>query len=137
MRRAAAALEAAGASVAQRQVIEVPVPLEPERSEWIGALAELTRQIASHELPAGCMHSVYEALTVAINQLVERDRAQNYGRRHAFTAHPALPGRERAIEAQLATDVADSPAAQARWTVEIERAARRREARMRRRFPNR
>jgi hypothetical protein len=113
------------------------VPLQPERSEWVGTLAELTRQIASHELPAGSMHPVYEALTVAINQLVHRDRTQNYGRRHAFTQHPALPGRERAIDAQLATDVAESSAAQARWTAEIERAARRREARMRRRFPNR
>jgi hypothetical protein len=135
LRRAAAALTEGGTSVAQREVVEVPVALQPERSEWVGTLAELTRQIASHELPAGTMHPVYEALTVAINQLVHRDRTQNYGRRHAFTPHPALPGRERAIDAQLAIDVAESAAAQARWTAEIERAARRREARMRRRFP--
>jgi len=135
-RRAAAALAEVGRSVGQREVVEIPVPLQPERSEWIGALAELTRQIASHELPAGCLHPVYEALTVAINQLVHRDRTQNYGRRQSFTPHPPLPGREEAIAAQLATDVADSADARARWNAEIERAYRRREARMRRRFPN-
>jgi hypothetical protein len=137
LRRAAAALAGGGASVAQREVVEVPVPLEPERSEWVGVLAELTRQVASHELPAGCMQPVYEALTVAINQLVHREQTQNYGRGYGFTSHPALPGRENVIAAQLATDVATSLAAQARWIAEIERAERRRDARLRRRFRSR
>jgi hypothetical protein len=134
LRRAAAALAERGVSVAQREVVEVPVPFQPERSEWVGVLAELTRQVASHELPAGCMEPVYEALTVAINQLVHRDQKQNFGRGHSFAPHPAQPGRESVIAAQLATDVADSPAAQARWVAEIERAQRRRETRLRRRF---
>jgi hypothetical protein len=136
LRRAAAALAEQGSSVAQRDVIEVPVPIQPERSEWVGTLAELTRQIASHELPPGCMHPVYEALTVAINQLVHRDRTQNYGRRHSFVPHPPLPGREQAIAVQLAVG-SDDEVAQRAWTTEIERAVRRREARMRRRVSNR
>jgi hypothetical protein len=80
---------------------------------------------------------VYEALTVAINQLVHRDQMQNYGRGYGFTPHPAPPGREDVIAAQQATDVANSSAAQARWVAEIERAERRREARLRRRFRSR
>ena len=118
--------------MAQREVIEVPVAVQPERSEWVGTLAELTRQITSHELPPGCLHPVYEALTVAINQLVQRDRSENYGRRHSFEAHPALPGRERALAAQIAATGSESDATQALWTAEIERACRRREARLRR-----
>ena len=136
LRRAATLLAERDSSVAQREIVEVPVPLQPARSEWVGTLAELTRQIASHELPAGCMHPVYEALTVAINQLVERDRTQNHGRRHAFVAHPALPGRERNIAAQVATNAAEDERARAAWNAEIARADRRRDALMRRRFPN-
>jgi hypothetical protein len=83
------------------------------------------------------MQPAYEALTVAINQLAHRDQTQNYGRGYRFTPHPALPGREDVIAAQLATDVADSPAARARWVAEIERAERRRDARLRRRFGSR
>ena len=82
------------------------------------------------------MHPVYEALTVAINQLVQRDRTQNYGWRHSFVTHPPLPGREPAIAVQLALG-SDDEVAQRAWTTEIERAVRRREARMRRRASNR
>jgi hypothetical protein len=55
-------------AVVLREVVEVPVSLVPERFEWVGMLAELTRQIAAHELPDGCLAPTYEALTVAINQ---------------------------------------------------------------------
>jgi hypothetical protein len=60
--------------VAVRDIVPVPVAVRPVRSEWVGELAELTRQVAANELPSGCLHPVYEALTVAINQIVHRNR---------------------------------------------------------------
>jgi len=87
-RRAAAELIVAGVAVAVREVVQVPVTLRPERSEWVGELAELTRQIAALELPDGCLHPVYEALTVAINQLVHRNRTGYAGHHYSFTPHP-------------------------------------------------
>ncbi len=131
-RRAAAELANTGVAVAVREVVQVPVPLRPERSEWVGELAELTRQIAALELPDGCLHPVYEALTVAINQLVHRYTGQQY----SFTPHPAMVGREQHIADQLDTTTGDTPTVQDRLETVYRRAQRRAEARMKRRFPH-
>lgn len=136
LRRAAAELTAAGATVAVREVVQVPVALRPERAEWVGELAELTRQIAAHELPDGCLHPVYEALTVAINQLVHRNRTGYAGHQHSFTPHPALVGREQHIADQLDTTTSGTPAAADRADGAYYRAQRRAAARMKRRFPH-
>ena len=106
-------------------------------SEWVGMLAELTRQIAAHELPDGCLAPTYEALTVAINQAAHRDHQQRSGRIHGFTPHPALPGRDDIIDAQLDTHTPDTAPARARQSAAIERSYRRRETRMRHRFGDR
>lgn len=135
-RRAAAELVDSGVAVAVREVVQVPVALRPERSEWVGELAELTRQIAAHELPDGCLHPVYEALTVAINQLVHRDSTGYAGHRFFFDRHPALVGREQHIADQLDTTTANTEAVQDRQGAAYYRARRRAEARMKRRFPN-
>ena len=136
LRRAAAELADSGATVAVREVVQVPVALRPERSEWVGELAELTRQIAAQELPDGCLHPVYEALTVAINQLVHRNCTGYAGRQYAFTPHPAMVGRAQHIADQLDTTTHDSPAVQDRQAAAYDRATRRSTARMKRRFPN-
>ncbi len=47
LRRAAGKLSDPAVSVAVREVIEVPVTIRPERMEWVGELAELTRQITA------------------------------------------------------------------------------------------
>ncbi len=139
-RRAAAELTAAGVAVAVREVVQVPVTLRPERSEWVGELAELTRQIAALELPDGCLHPVYEALTVAINQLTHAGRSYVGERQFGFVAHPALAGRERIIADQLDTTslsvTGRDPAVARRMQIAYERSDRRRKARMQRRFPN-
>ena len=134
-RRAAAELADAGVAIAVREVVQVPVALRPERSEWVGELAELTRQIAAHELPDGCLHPVYEALTVAINQLVHRDSAGYAGHRFFFDRHPAMAGREQHITDQLDT-TGNTQAVQDRQEAAYYRAQRRAEARMKRRFPH-
>lgn len=120
--------------VALRETIEVPVPLTPERLEWVGVIAELTRQIANHDLPNGCLNPVYEALTVAINQAVHRDENYMFDGRHGFVRHPALIGREQVIESQLDTHSPDGFIARANRDAAIKRSYVRREARMRRRF---
>lgn len=135
-RRAAAELAAAGVAVAVREVVQVPVPLRPERSEWVGELAELARQIAAHELPDGCLHPVYEALTVAINQLVHRNNLRYAGHQYSFQPHPAMVGREQRIADQLDTTIGNTPAAIGRVETAYYRAQRRAEARMKRRFPH-
>ena len=135
-RRAAAELADTGVAVAVREVVQVPVALRPERSEWVGELAELTRQIAAHELPDGCLHPVYEALTVAINQLVHRNQTGYAGHQFSFAPHPAMVGREQHIADQLDTTTADTPAAADRADGAYYRAQRRAAARMRRRFPH-
>ena len=134
-RRAVSELQAAGSLMVVRETVETPVVIEPERSEWVGVLARLTRQIASHELPDGCLVPVYEALTVAINQAALRDREHRSGQIRGLRPHPALPGRERVIEDQVDTETPHGGLARARQTAAIERAARRYDARMRRRFP--
>ena len=53
VRRAAGQLSDPSVSVAVREVVEVPVTIRPERMEWVGELAELTRQITAAELPPG------------------------------------------------------------------------------------
>lgn len=135
-RRAAAELADTGVAVAVREVVQVPVALRPERSEWVGELAELTRQIAAHELPDGCLHPVYEALTVAINQLVHRNNTGYAGHHFSFERHPAMPGREQHIADQLDTTTSDTDTVQDRQEAAYCRARRRAEARMKRRFPN-
>lgn len=135
-RRAAAELADSGVAVAVREVVQVPVTLRPERSEWVGELAELTRQIAAHELPDGCLHPVYEALTVALNQLVHRNKTGYAGHQFSFQAHPAMVGREQHIADQLDTTTNDTDTAQDRQEAAYYRAQRRAEARMKRRFPN-
>ena len=135
-RRAAAELTDTGVTIAVREVVQVPVTLRPERSEWVGELAELARQIAAHELPDGCLHPVYEALTVAINQLVHRNNLRYAGHQYSFTPHPALVGREQHIADQLDTTTGDTPAVQDRLDTAYYRAQRRAAARMKRRFPH-
>ncbi len=135
-RRAAAELADSGVIIAVREVVQVPVMLRPERSEWVGELAELTRQIAALELPDGCLHPVYEALTVAINQLVHRNRTGYAGHQFSFTPHPAMVGRERIIADQLDTATGGTSAATDRMDAAYDRAQRRAEARMKRRFPH-
>jgi hypothetical protein len=135
-RRAAAELAETGVAIAVREVVQVPVPLRPERSEWVGELAELTRQIAALELPDGCLHPVYEALTVAINQLVHRNNLRYAGHQYGFRSHPALPGREQRIADQLDTTTSGTSAAEDRMEIAYDRAQRRAEARMKRRFPH-
>ena len=113
-RRAATELTTApGPVVVVREVVETPVTVRPQRGEWVAELAELTRQLAAAEIPDGCLHEVYEALTVAINQLVHRNR-NGYGKQQGYLPHPALPGREDVIAAQLDTTTLGSPTAQAR-----------------------
>ncbi len=139
LRRAAGQLSDPAVSVAVREVVEVPVTIRPERMEWVGELAELTRQIATAELPAGCLHPVYEALTVAINQLTHTGRSYIGERQFGFVAHPALAGRERIIADQLDTtslSTGRDPAVARRMQIAYERSDRRRAARMQRRFPN-
>jgi len=63
------------------------------RGEWLGELAELTRQIATGERPGGDFHPVYEALIVTINQLAVTDRVR-VGNGIGAQPHPALPGRQ-------------------------------------------
>lgn len=133
-RRAAAEMSASGAAVVLREVVETPVPIAPERSEWVGVLAELTRQIASHALPDGCLVPLYEALTVALNQAAHRDQEHRSGQFHGLRPHPALPGREQVIEDQLDTQTPNREHARARQSAAVERASRRYETRMRRRF---
>ncbi len=135
-RRAAAELTAAGVTIAVREVVQVPVTLRPERSEWVGELAELTRQIAAHELPDGCLHPVYEALTVAINQLVHRNNLRYAGHQYDFRTHPAMIGREQHIADQLDTTTTFTKAVQDRFETVYYRAQRRAAARMKRRFPH-
>lgn len=110
--------------------------LRPERSEWVGELAELTRQIAALELPDGCLHPVYEALTVAINQLVHRNLFRYAGHQHSFQPHPAMVGREQHIADQLDTTTGGTSAVMDRMDAAYYRAQRRAEARMKRRFPH-
>lgn len=124
-------------AVVLREVVEVPVALVPERSEWVGMLAELTRQIAAHELPDGCLAPTYEALTVAINQAAHRDHQNRSGRIHGFTPHPPLPGRDDVIDAQLDTHTPDTAPARARQAAAIARSYHRRDTRMRARFGER
>lgn len=135
LRRAAAELSDPAVSVAVREIVQVPVTIRPERSEWVGELAELTRQIATGELPVGCRHGVYEALTVAINQLVLTDRA-NPGNGIGGQPHPPLVGRHRQLAAQLDTGGDTTAVAQAHWEATYQRSAQQRQARMFRRFPN-
>jgi len=141
--RAAAELTADPAStvrVVVREVVEVPVTIRPERMEWVGELAELTRQIATAELPAGCFHPVYEALSEAINQLTHTGRSHLGERQFGFVAHPAMAGRERIIADQLDTTslsvTGRDPAVARRLQIAYERSDRRRTTRMQRRFPN-
>jgi len=115
---------------------QVPVTLRPERSEWVGELAELTRQIAALELPDGCLHPVYEALTVAINQLVHRNLFRYAGHQYSFQPHPAMVGREQHIADQLDTTTGGTSAVMDRLDAAYYRAQRRAEARMKRRFPH-
>ncbi len=136
LRRAAAELADSGVTIAVREVVQVPVMLRPERSEWVGELAELTRQIAAHELPDGCLHPVYEALTVAINQLVHRNNLRYAGHQFSFTPHPAMVGREQHIADQLDTTTTFTKAVQDRFETVDYRAQRRAAARMKRRFPH-
>jgi len=140
LRRAAGQLSDPSVSVAVREVVEVPVTIRPERMEWVGELAELTRQIATAELPAGCLHPVYEALTVAINQLTHTGRSHLGERQFGFVPHPALAGRERIIADQLDTTslsvTGRDPAVARRMQIAYERSDRRRTTRMQRRFPN-
>lgn len=137
-RRAVAELAARGdgqqPTVALRETVEVAVPLTPERLEWIGVIAELTRQIANHDLPNGCLNPVYEALTVAINQAVYRDENYMFDGPHGFVRHRALAGREQVIDSQLDTHGPDGFTARANRDAAIKRSYVRREARMRRRF---
>lgn len=136
-RRAAAELDASGTgTVVVREVVERPVAIAPERSEWVGVLAQLTRQIAGHELPDGCLRPVYEALTVAINQAVVRDQERTGGQFIGLQPHPALPGREQVIDAQVDRRAPLIGHARQRQDAAVERAARRYDARMRRRFPD-
>ncbi len=140
LRRATGQLSDPSVSVAVREVVEVPVTIRPERMEWVGELAELTRQIATAELPAGCLHPVYEALTVAINQLTHTGRSHLGERQFGFVPHPAMAGRERIIADQLDTTslsvTGRDPAVARRLQVAYERSDRRRTTRMQRRFPN-
>ncbi len=140
LRRAAGQLSDPSVSVAVREVVEVPVTIRPERMEWVGELAELTRQITAAELPAGCFHPVYEALTVAINQLTHTGRSHLGERQFGFVPHPALAGRERIIADQLDTTslsiTGRDPAVARRLQIAYERSDRRRTTRMQRRFPN-
>ena len=140
LRRAAGQLSDPSVSVAVREVVEVPVTIRPERMEWVGELAELTRQIATAELPAGCLHPVYEALTVAINQLTHTGRSHLGERQFGFVPHPAMAGRERIIADQLDTTslsvTGRDPAVARRLQIAYERSDRRRTTRMQRRFPN-
>lgn len=133
-RRAVAELAATGAGVAVRDVVPVPVAVRPERSEWVGELAELTRQVATRELPDGCLHPVYEALTVVINQIVHRHRSTPGGRTYSFEPHPALVGREQIIADQLDTDGLDSQTVRRRFDAACELSRRRYDARIKRRF---
>lgn len=135
-RRAAAELDASGAGVVVREVVERPVAIAPERSEWVGVLAELTRQVAGHELPDGCLRPVYEALTVALNQAAVRDQERTGGQFIGLQPHPALPGREQVIDDQIDRHTPRTAQARARQTAAVERAGRRYDARMRRRFPD-
>lgn len=135
-RRAAAELADSGVAIAVREVVQVPVALRPERSEWVGELAELARQIAAHELPDGCLHPVYEALTVAINQLVHRNKTGYAGHQFDFRTHPAMVGREQHIADQLDTTTNDTDLVQDRQEAAYYRARRRADARMKRRFPH-
>lgn len=135
-RRAAAELTDSGVTVAVQEVVQVPVALRPERSEWVGELAELARQIAAHELPDGCLHPVYEALTVAINQLVHRNNLRYAGHQYDFRTHPAMIGREQHIADQLDTTTTFTKAVQDRFETVYYRAQRRAAARMKRRFPH-
>jgi len=140
LRRAAGQLSDPSVSVAVREMVEVPVTIRPERMEWVGELAELTRQIATAELPAGCFHPVYEALTVAINQLTHTGRPYIGERQFGFVPHPAMAGRERIIADQLDTTslsvTGRDPAVARRLQIAYERSDRRRTTRMQRRFPN-
>ena len=136
LRRAAADLSDPAVSVAVREVVQVPVTIRPERNEWVGELAELTRQIATGELPVGCWHGVYEALTVAINQLVHRNRELTGSSRMHLTEHPPMVGRDRQIAAQLDTGGDTTAVAQAHWEASDQRSAQQRQTRMHRRFPN-
>lgn len=140
LRRAAGQLSDPSVSVAVREVVEVPVTIRPERMEWVGELAELTRQITAAELPAGCFHPVYEALTVAINQFTHANRSHLGERQFGFVPHPAMAGRERIIADQLDTTslsvTGRDPAVARRLQIAYERSDRRRTTRMQRRFPN-
>lgn len=137
-RRAVAELAASedyeGPAFVLREVIERPFPIAPERSEWVGVLAELRRQIASHDLPNGCLLPVYEALTVAINQAAYRDRNYNAENHLGLTEHSALAGRQDVIDAQLDTHRPSSAPARAKREAAIQLARRRQDARLRRRF---
>jgi len=59
------------------------------------------------------------------------------GRIHGLRPHPALPGHEDVIDAQLDTATPDTAPARARRTAAIERSYRRRDTRMRTRFGER
>lgn len=136
-RRAAAELDASVAgTVVVREVVDRPVAIAPERSEWVGVLAQLARQIAGHELPDGCLRPAYEALTVALNQAVVRDQERTGGQFLGLQPHPALPGREQVIDDQVDRHTPLSAHARQRQAAAAERVGRRYDARMRRRFPN-
>jgi len=140
LRRAAGQLSDPSVSVAVREMVEVPVTIRPGTDGMGRGTGRVDPADHRGRTPAGCLHPVYEALTVAINQLTHANRSHLGERQFGFVPHPAMAGRERIIADQLDTTslsvTGRDPAVARRLQIAYERSDRRRTTRMQRRFPN-